>query len=470
MGCACSNKALIKEQPLGNAAAVKPRCSARSETELLGKRTILAGGPDFTKRASAKEGRPAPAVHAGLDVDTAVATEKTTKSGVEFRVQPSSCSLGHETVSPQLKNSAFVFIKPHAVNDKVKSLVRESFEAAGIKVASEGTITAQEISDRQLIDQHYYSIASKATMSRGEELTVPKISFQDKFGVEWDKAIASGRVLNAMEACDQLELDAAELAMLWNEAKAKGNVTKFGGGFYCGKLTPQGKGAFYIFNGFFMAMRSKFVAPGASIHYFVTEWEASHLDWGRFRSKVLGPTDPSAAPVTSLRGTLFANWRTLGLSSEPNTIDNGIHASASPFESLTERMNWLGVQPENDLFGQQLLNSGISVRQIEKCARDPKVRLGPSSAMRSLFDVLEDKDANECLNICQAVFPPSQSNTPVNRVPLLRPTPLSTPRKPLADAVDCVDQVPRKVQDVYTSGDMMSVCCRPSVVKSQVFD
>lgn len=46
-----------------------------------------------------------------------------------------------------------------------------------------------------------------------------------------------------------------------------------------------------------MSMRSKFVAPEASIHYYVVEFSPSTLSWADFRGKVLGPTDPKDAPV-----------------------------------------------------------------------------------------------------------------------------------------------------------------------------
>jgi hypothetical protein len=58
-----------------------------------------------------------------------------------------------------------------------------------------------------------------------------------------------------------------------------------------------GKAPIYTFNAFFMSMRSKFVAPDASIHYYVVEFPASSLSWADFRGKVLGPTDPTQAPV-----------------------------------------------------------------------------------------------------------------------------------------------------------------------------
>merc|ERR1711920_740952 len=100
--------------------------------------------------------------------------------------------------------------------------------------------------------------------------------------------------------------------------KKSKNLVKLGGGFYCGKLEKDGKGPFYVFNGFFMTMRSTFVKEGASIYYYVVEWNPKDLSWSDFRNKVLGPTDPAAAPTETLRGYARANWKDLGLPVEPN--------------------------------------------------------------------------------------------------------------------------------------------------------
>lgn len=54
--------------------------------------------------------------------------------------------------------------------------------------------------------------------------------------------------------------------------------------------------------------------------------------------------------------------------------DNGVHASASPFEGLAERMNWLQVAPENDPFGRKLIEAGVSVETIKQWSVDPQVK------------------------------------------------------------------------------------------------
>ena len=113
-----------------------------------------------------------------------------------------------------------------------------------------------------LIDQHYYAIASKATLMKPKDMPVPAKKFEDAFGVPWEKALSDGVVFNALDACKKLGVDAAALDSLWASAKK----VKFGGGFYCGLVTAPGKPPIYVMNGFFIEMRSKFVAPGCAIH------------------------------------------------------------------------------------------------------------------------------------------------------------------------------------------------------------
>merc|ERR1719215_1124099 len=148
-------------------------------------------------------------------------------------------------------------------------------------------------------------------------------------------------------------------------------------------------------------MRSKFVAPGASIYYYVVEWEGT--EWADFRGKVLGPTDPSTAPKDSLRGAILAKWKELGLTSEPNTGDNGMHASASPFEALAERMNWLGYRVERDPWGKWLTKTGVKAKQVKEWSTDPQVTFGVVPITQSLFDTLEDTDSDYCLALCQMI-------------------------------------------------------------------
>ena len=300
------------------------------------------------------------------------------------------------TISRVKKNGAFVFVKPHAATPNVVNLCKGYFAGKGITVLSEGDIKAEEIDAKKLIDQHYYAIASKATILKPNELNVPSAKFEAQFGLSWEAALAAGNVYNAMDACALLGVTADEMDAQWGICKRAKKLVKFGGGFYCGLIEIAGKPSVYVFNGFFMSMRSKFTVPGESIHYFSVEWDKGALSWADFRGQALGPTDPADAPASSLRGMVLADWKTLGLAAVPNVGDNGVHASASPFEALAERMNWLGADCASDAFGAALLTAGVDEATIKAWSVDPQVKL-PGGGKGSLFDAVEDMDAEDCL-------------------------------------------------------------------------
>jgi len=297
-----------------------------------------------------------------------------------------------------LKNRAFVFVKPHAVTDSVNSLVRTKLEEKGLKVKGEGELTSEVIDEKKLIDQHYYAIASKATILKPEDMNVPADKFKKEFGKDWNAVLASKQAFNALDACKELGVSSDELAKLWAGCKKSGKLVKFGGGFYCGEVSHKGK-TIYCFNGFFMDMRGAFTKPGRKIHFYDVEWDEAALPWADFRAKVLGPTDPKDAPADSLRGIVFKDWKKLGLTAEPNVGDNAVHASASPFEGLAERMNWMGVKCANDDYCKAMVAAGIPEATIEAWTKDPQVRVSKEDASKkkSLFDSLEDQDAKACL-------------------------------------------------------------------------
>jgi nucleoside diphosphate kinase len=298
------------------------------------------------------------------------------------------------TVSPEVdagasKDAAFVFVKPHAVNDKVKELVTQKLKSSGITVVSEGSIAAEKIDKDQLIDTHYGAIAAKAVKLKPEALVVQpkaKEDFEKKFGSSWEDALKSGQVYNAMDAVAKLGITTDELNDRWDGSEK----LKFGGGFYCGKI-----GDIFVINAFYMSMRGKFTSPGASIYYYEVEWNPKDLSWADFRQKVLGGTDPKTAQPDSARNQIYSNWEGLGLKSCPNTGDNGVHASASPFEALAERCNWLGASFKEDFYGKALLASGVSEDMLTAWFDDPPVNFEGKD--QSLFDLLEDLDARECL-------------------------------------------------------------------------
>jgi len=290
-------------------------------------------------------------------------------------------------------NRAFVFVKPHAVKPSVVELVRRRLGEHNIAVVNEGVLDNNVIEEKKLVDKHYGAIASKAVLMKPKELNVSaeaQKEFQQAFGLTWDEALKKGLVYNAADACQKLKVNGADMDTKWSKLKRGKDLIKFGGGFYAGKVDD-----IFVINGFYMAMRAKYVDPGASIHFMVVEWDPRRLSWEDFRGKVLGATDPSTAAAGSVRREIFDNWQALGLTTKPDTGDNGVHASASPFEGLAERVNWLGVKIERDEFGCGLLAVGIPIVTVESWFSDPQVTV--DGKKQSIFDTLEDMNAGEVL-------------------------------------------------------------------------
>jgi len=300
-------------------------------------------------------------------------------------------SKSKEGSNPKLLNSAFVFVKPHANTEATQKLVRDKLTEAGVTIVSESDISGETIDEKKLIDQHYYAIASKATILPAEEIPVPADKFESSFGETWEKVLSEKRAANALEACEQFGCDAAEL----NEAWQSTNAVKFGGGFYCGLVSLNQK-QLYVFNAFFMSMRAKFVGKGTSIHTYEVQWDPVTLSWADFRNKVLGPTDPADGINGSIRKTILDKYKELGLRSKPNKGDNGVHASASPFEGFAEKNNWIGLKIGADRFSKALLSNGVSSKTIKNWSVDPRVNL-PEGGEGSVFDTLEDMDVDDCL-------------------------------------------------------------------------
>ena len=180
-------------------------------------------------------------------------------------------------------------------------------------IADSGNINGVDIDAKQLIDNHYYAIASKATLLTPDQLAVPADKFKEFFNEDWATVLSENRAVNANDACKRLECSSDELEVLWRACEPAGKVVKFGGGFYCGLLEKEGCEPVYSFNCFFTAMRGKFCGEANSIFYYNVSWDPASLPWVDFRGKLVGPTNPANAGADSLRGHIAANWESLGL-------------------------------------------------------------------------------------------------------------------------------------------------------------
>merc|ERR1719265_1914770 len=77
------------------------------------------------------------------------------------------------TMTPLATNAAFVFIKPHAVTPKAVEAVKAAFAEKGITITGEGVLDGPTIDEKKLIDNHYYAIANKASLTLPKDLNPP---------------------------------------------------------------------------------------------------------------------------------------------------------------------------------------------------------------------------------------------------------------------------------------------------------
>lgn len=283
---------------------------------------------------------------------------------------------------------AFVFLKPTSNNALCRSIVSQSLSESGIIIAHQGEISANEIVEKNLIRNHYFSISSKATFLKPQMLPSPGDSFEKQTGMSWEDALSKNLIFTAEDACKFFDIDKRELYELWKQS----SFFKIGSGCYCAQIAYRSQSIFVI-NGFYFDMERSFTVQGTSIHYFIVEFSSAHLSWKRFREEIIGSTNPQKANPSSIRGRIWKNWRDLGLSREPSTGENGIHGSASPFEAFVEERNWLGASSTTveSFFASELRKLSIDSELIEKWSRDPIVN------NQSLFDSLEGLDTEDCL-------------------------------------------------------------------------
>ena len=119
--------------------------------------------------------------------------------------------------------------------------------------------------------------------------------------------------------------------------------------------------------------------------------------------------DPEAAQTDFLRGAILAQWEELGLKSLPDTGDDGVHVTTSPFVVLTGRANWLGYRADRSPFDKLTLKTGVSRKEW---SNDLQVMFGVLPMNQSIFDIPEnttsdlsrslpiDYELRRCLDNC----------------------------------------------------------------------
>lgn len=299
-----------------------------------------------------------------------------------------------------MENRALVFIKPHAANEAVTGFVTRFLDGWQVSLSDPLVMTGPAIAADHTIDRHYFAIARTAVRTRPAEYDLgpdARNAFRAAYGISWEAALEAGSLYNAVDA-QQLYggISGIELGEIWKRC----GQAKMAPGLYAGKTAPADSPAgspVYIINGFYPGQREVFTDPAARVILFEARFSPDRLDWKKFRSAVIGATDPAAAADGSLRGQILARYRELGLVAPPEMSRNGVHASAGPVEGLRERMVWLGADPHADPLYRRLVSLGCTAPFIDALLENASVALPDRSG--PVFDLTEDIDTADAAQL-----------------------------------------------------------------------
>ena len=314
-------------------------------------------------------------------------------------------------------NTAFVFLKPHAVTNAADKLLRDHFSTnlENSIIVSDGTLAAMDLGP--IIDQHYGTLSRRAMLLHPREIPEPKESvladFVETFGMTWHEALEKNTLVN-IAGCQKIMpgmKDANLLEARWRSGKC----VKLMPGTYVARVSCDDSAqSLLVVNGFYASMREKFTseqhAPDG-VRYYVVQWPEESCSWSRFRNELVGATKISAASPNSLRGKIFASWKQLGMKESPAGANNGVHASMSAIESLYERMLWLGAEMSSDPFAKKAFRMGLPSSVLREVCND-EATLEIDGEKVAVFDALELLGSTACIDkLLKSVRPPESKET-----------------------------------------------------------
>ncbi len=296
------------------------------------------------------------------------------------------------------RNEFIFFIKPEILVksdkiklDKVLELIQKKIEAFGFNIHNIKILSANYLDQYNIIAQHYgviNKISSNAVANMSE-------SAKDKFNELTGKSINEVKVLGGSEFIEQYpHFNAYSLDFLWQNLENK----KIAGGTYFEPIKVDDE-IIYVINGFHPRQLKHFTEAGRSI---VVMTLSSDMSWTEARSNFIGATNPNNANQGSLRREFLDNKEALGLAEVSQGV-NGVHLSAGPVEALIELKRYNSNFADNSQikdfsdysFGKQLQENFNG--QFDDIVNNINVIVDGKAT--SIFDLTEEKDSNEALEI-----------------------------------------------------------------------
>jgi len=296
------------------------------------------------------------------------------------------------------------FFKPEATNTRAGAklelvlknslaLLEKGLNGKGVKIGAIRVLGGPYLDKHNIMVQHYGVIAKISKEGECAISDAARQTLQTKYAdviSGWSPEHYKSHVLGGHQFLAKFpEFNAFSLLAINDNL----GTTRLGPGTYSLKLKIKGED-FIILNPFHAYQVVPYNAPGNAIIAFEC---LSEIPWTELRTNIAGPTDPTTAPEGSIRHLLLKHKDEFGLH-EVDRGSNGVHMSAGPLEGMIEVQRFFSdhtALPFADTaFGHALTDKGVD---FNKVIHNPNVDVGGSK--KSLFDLTEEKDVTESLNI-----------------------------------------------------------------------
>jgi len=374
---------------------------------LASKKNTASSGPSLTKKDSVTS-----------------PNNKNNGAKVELAKSPSK----KEKVP--LVNSMFVLLNPllsqsaEAV-DFIRSKITDH---SAVKIVVDGTISAKDIKQYEMVDAHYSGIAENAMKVSPKTIDLlpkQKELFEKEFNISWAKGLKLKQIKNIKEIqneINEINLKNKEVnndkeitfEFLMKESSKESNGLWLGKGLHITKvLLPVSHSSNkkneerFVVNGFYPSLKSKYIQnENLNLNYFIIEFDSlpsstsdptSTSSWKSIEQNLLLPLG---------KDILDNRLETLNLLSYQDELqkDNnaGIYYSTSPFMALIDKMNWLqGNSNKNkfsllkDKFAMSILGGNLNEKLITQTwNKNPFITF--ENEHGKLFDHIKYLDADVC--------------------------------------------------------------------------
>jgi hypothetical protein len=347
-----------------------------------------------------------------------------------------------------------VYFKPPYNTDAVLQHALQLCVKRGVRVVSQRKVPAAEIVRRKILESQYAELHSFAesthTLVGATAQPLPEEQhrkFSQHFPESWDVMASTGRVLGQSEASKLLNLKADKLAELCAKSEEDCSPLTLRRGLHLHRVTREHtknigvksklEQPLYVCNGLMDSWRAGYTSPAeGGITYVVLEFDSQQRDWNAFLGDVLGVyktpsevtlrsgagagagaddgaddgnADAELAPrEETIVGSLFENWRALGLGedgppteagAEPYSDCSGsryLHCSSSAFSGMRDRLIWSkDAMLYTDLFGARLMTARFKSSLINAWLADPAVR----GVGLTLLQLLRHQDSSQCIEL-----------------------------------------------------------------------